>query len=787
MEFEKLGAFYLGRRFDAQGDAITDESILYDAKDLTTHAMCVGMTGSGKTGLCLGLLEEAALDGIPAICIDPKGDLGNLLLTFPKLRAQDFAPWVDPADARGSSVDERASELASRWKEGLAEWGQDGARIQRFRGAADIAIYTPGSQTGLGISVLRSLSAPGDLDADAMRERVQSSVSGLLSMVGIDADPIQSREHVFLSNVLHQAWSKGESLELGALVRAVLEPPFARVGVLDLDSFFPAKDRQALAMALNGLLASPGFSAWLEGEPLDAKSLLWTSEGKPRISIINIAHLSDAERMFFVTLLLNEVVTWMRTQPGTSSLRALLYMDEVFGFLPPVKAPPSKTLFLTLLKQARAYGLGLVLATQNPVDLDYKAVSNCGTWFLGRLQTEGDVNRVIDGLMGSGANLDVDALRKTLAGLDSRVFLLHNVHDDEPVLFHTRWVMSFLRGPLSKPQIKELMSSRRTEVQDKAVPAAIAGAAASAPGTVAAPAVSERPAIDAEIDEVFLGEPVGELTYEPAFLATVQLHHANARYDIDEWSTRTLIAPIREATPAQLWKDSHVTRAEQLVENDEPVAGAGWGELPRGALTKSRLRSVQSALKKHLYKEEAITIFRCRDLKLMGEAGEDQAAFVARCRLAMREKRDEEVDKVKAKFAKKHAALMKKVRRAEDKVAREKSQVKDKQVDTALSVGTTVLGAIFGRRATVAGHARRAASAARRGSKVLKEKEDVKRAELALADLQQEVVDLDEELQWALTEVKADASEVPSIDEVKVAPKKTDMAVERFVLAWVPV
>ena len=781
MDFEKLGAFYLGRRYDDAADAITDEPILYDAKDLMTHATCVGMTGSGKTGLCIGLLEEAALDGIPAICIDPKGDLGNLLLTFPELRGSDFAPWVDPGDARGKSVEVRADELAQKWKDGLAEWGQDGARIRRFRDAVDLAIYTPGRSGGLGLSVLRSLSAPPKgLDADALLDRVQASVSGLLAMVGIEPDPIQSREHVFLSNVLHRAWGRGESLELGALVRAVLEPPIERIGVLDLETFFPAKDRQALAMRLNGMLASPGFASWLEGEPLDAKSLLWTPEGKPRISILNIAHLSDAERMFFVTLLLNEVVTWMRAQAGTSSLRALLYMDEVFGFLPPVKEPPSKTLFLTLLKQARAYGLGLVLATQNPVDLDYKALSNCGTWFLGRLQTERDVDRVIDGLMGSGADLDAESLRKTLAGLDERVFLMHDVHDDAPVLFHTRWVMSYLRGPLSKPQIEQLMADR-VSAEDEAADESEQTAAAMATSVA-----SERPAID-EVEEVFLGEPVGEATYEPAFLASVQLHHANARHDVDEWTTLTLIAPVRDVTPAQLWKESHVASTEPLVESDEPVAAASWGELPSGSLTKSRLKSVQSALRSYVYKEHPLMLMQCRSLKLSSTPGEDRASFVARCRQAMREGRDEEVEKVKAKFAEKHAALMKKIRRAEEKVAREKSQVKDKQIDTALSVGTTVLGALFGRRTSVTGHASRAASAARRGSKVLKEKQDVERAELALADLQQELVDLDEELQWALTEVKADASEVPPIDEVKIAPKKSDTVVERFVLAWVPV
>ena len=408
MDYEKLGAFYLGKRVDESDLSVRDELVLYDAKDLTTHAVCVGMTGSGKTGLCVSLLEEAAIDGIPAIVIDPKGDLGNLALRFPELRPEDFLPYVDPGEAsrKGRTPEEHAQATAELWRGGLAQWGQDGERVRRYRDAAEIALYTPGSQIGRPLSVLRSLDAPGEAvlnDPDALRERIAGAVSGLLALVGVDADPVRSREHVFLSNLLHHAWSGGTSLSLADLIRAIQDPPFSRVGVMELEQFYPSKDRAGLAMAINNILASPGFSAWLEGEPLDIGRLLRREDGKPRISVLSIAHLDDAQRMFFVTLLLHEVIAWMRAQPGTSSLRALLYMDEVFGFLPPVANPSSKGPMLTLLKQARAFGLGVVLATQNPVDVDYKALSNCGTWFLGRLQTERDVARVIDGLAGAAS------------------------------------------------------------------------------------------------------------------------------------------------------------------------------------------------------------------------------------------------------------------------------------------------------------------------------------------------------------------------------------------------
>lgn len=469
-DYDQLGSFYLGKRHDLASGETLDEKTLYDSKDLTTHAVCVGMTGSGKTGLCLSLLEEAALDGVPAICIDPKGDLGNLMLGFPDFDAAKFTEWVDPAAARrkGLSKEELGQKTADLWKSGLADWEQDGERVQKYNDSVERLIFTPGASHGLPMTVMKSFDAPPKAlrdDADAFRARVSSAVSGLLALLGIDADPVRSREHIFLSNIITHAWNADNDLDVGEMIAEIQSPPFEKVGVMELEKFYPEKERTKLAMDLNNLLASPAFAGWMTGQALDVQQLLYSPEGKPRHSIISIAHLDDAQRMFFVTILLNEVLAWTRTQSGTSSLRALLYMDEVFGYFPPTANPPSKQPMLTLLKQARAFGLGVVLATQNPVDLDYKGLSNTGTWLLGRLQTERDKMRVMEGLEGAsaeaGGSFDKQAMERTLAGLGSRVFLMNNVHEDKPQVFHTRWAMSYLAGPLARDRIKQLMDPVR--------------------------------------------------------------------------------------------------------------------------------------------------------------------------------------------------------------------------------------------------------------------------------------------------------------------------------------
>ena len=457
-DFEKLGVFYLGRPYDMKKKQPKSGLLLYDSKDLATHAVCVGMTGSGKTGLCIALLEEATIDGVPSIIIDPKGDLTNLLLTFPDLKPSDFAPWVNEEEAQKKSLspEEYAAQQSELWKKGLAEWGQDGARIKRLRDAADFRIYTPGSSAGIPVSILNSFAAPPPAirdDNELMRERINTTVASLLGLLAIDADPIKSREHILISNIFGKAWPAGTDLDIAALIQQIQSPPFAKLGVLDLESFFPAKERFELAMLLNNLLAAPGFSNWLEGEPLDIQQILHTSEGKPRVAIFSIAHLNDAERMFFVSLLLNQTLGWMRTCSGTTSLRAILYMDEIFGYFPPVANPPSKLPLLTLLKQGRAFGLGVVLVTQNPADLDYKGLSNTGTWFIGRLQTDRDKARVIEGLegvaAGTGQEFDHQKMEQTIAGLSNRVFLLNNVHEDATEIFESRWAISYLYGTIN--------------------------------------------------------------------------------------------------------------------------------------------------------------------------------------------------------------------------------------------------------------------------------------------------------------------------------------------------
>ncbi|NNL87209.1 MAG: ATP-binding protein, partial [Myxococcales bacterium] len=431
--YEKLGEFYLGRSYDLEEREMLDDLLLYDSKDLTTHAVCVGMTGSGKTGLCISLLEEAIIDGIPALIIDPKGDIPNLMLTFPNLSPDEFLPWINIDDARKKNLspEEFAAKQADLWKNGLASWGEGPDRVRKLRDAADVTIYTPGSEAGVPVSILSSFAPPSEQvreDRDLLNDRISSTATGLLGLLGIDADPLRSREHILISNLLENAWNDGLTLDLGSLIQAIQTPPFERIGVMNLDSFFPPKDRFELAMALNNLLASPGFETWMTGVPIDIDKMLYDDSGKPRVAILSIAHLSEAERMFFVSLLLNETLSWIRTKPGTTSLRALLYIDEIFGYMPPVANPPSKQPLLTLLKQARAYGLGVVLATQNPVDLDYKGLSNTGTWFIGRLQTERDKMRVLEGLEGAsgGGEFDRGEMERVLAGLGKRVFLMHN-------------------------------------------------------------------------------------------------------------------------------------------------------------------------------------------------------------------------------------------------------------------------------------------------------------------------------------------------------------------------
>ncbi len=812
-DFERLGSFYLGRLLAADG-SVGPEPLLYEAKDLTTHAVCLGMTGSGKTGLCVSLLEEAALDGIPAIAIDPKGDLGNLLLTFPSLAPEAFEPWIDATEAEraGRTPAEHARATAELWRQGLADSGQDGDRIRRLRESVDLALYTPGSRVGRPLSVLRSLAAPPKEAAsearseaprgfpsrepseDASRselleDRVASAAAGLLALVRIESDPLKSREHILLVKLIEAAWSAGQDLDLPELIRRVQAPPFERVGVFDLESFYPAKERLELAMTLNHLLASPGFAAWTEGEPLEIARLLHTPAGKPRLSILSIAHLDDAERMFFVTWLLGEVVAWMRVQPGTGSLRALLYLDEVMGFLPPTAAPPSKAPLLVLLKQARAFGLGVVLATQNPVDLDYKALGNAGTWFLGRLQTERDQARVLEGLEGSasarGGGFERGAAARQLAGLGKRVFLLHSVHESAPVLFQTRFALSYLRGPLTLEEIARLQPSDSARAAPE-LRASLAGAPA---GAFEAPVAAEtaaagRPLLPAGLEEQFLAvsgaAPAGaRLLYRPALLGVAQLRYADAKAGVDRFERVALLAPCEDAAS---WEGAVELDPARLALAAAGAGGAGFAALPPG-LGKGSPERLTKALATALHQARPLVLQRSLATGLVSRPGEEEGAFRVRVREALRERRDATLEKLRARYVPKLARAEERVRSRRAEMERQRSQRTSEAVGTAISVGATVLGALFGRKLGT-GTVGRAASAARSASRTAREQGDVARASEGLAAAEEELRALDAAFQAEMGALREGGE--GELAELALRPRKTDTQVERVALVWRP-
>jgi hypothetical protein len=800
-DFEKLGAFYLGRIFDLEKGRTKEDLLLYDSKDLTTHGVCVGMTGSGKTGLCISLLEEAAIDGIPSLIIDPKGDLGNMLLAFPELRPADFRPWIDADEAarKGFDTGGYATKMAETWKKGLAQWGQDGARVSKFRNSVDMTIYTPGSNAGIPLSILRSLEAPPAAvkeDEDAFRDRVLTAVSGLLALLGISADPIRSREHILISNILHKAWTSGTSLTIADMIQEIQSPPFTKIGVFDLESFFPSRERFDLAMQLNNLLASPGFAVWMEGESLDVSRLLYTPSGKPKISILSIAHLSDRERMFFVTILLNEVIAWMRGQPGTSSLRALLYMDEIFGYFPPTANPPSKIPMLTLLKQARAYGLGVVLSTQNPVDLDYKGLANAGTWFIGRLQTERDKDRVLEGLEGASATAGMefnrDRIDKTLSALGHRVFLMHNVHENEPVLFQTRWVLSYLRGPLTREQIQTLMAPRKKEeVQEVAKEAPVQSFQPSQPQVEQKILGAERAVLPPSILEYFLPVkgPLGaseRLVYRPMVTGTSRLHFVSRTDKIDKWKTVSLLAPLTQDMKEIFWDEATAYETEISLQKEGSLQGQ-FSQLPNAASLPSSYKSWKASLGRYLYQNRMMKLWKAVDLKETSLPGESEGDFRARLQHLAREKRDLGMEKLRKRYAPKIARLQDRLRRAETRVSKEKSQYGQQKMQTAISLGATLLGAVFGRKVTSTGTVGRAATTFRGVGRAAREKEDIARATQEMKIVQEKIYQMEEEFQEEMNKITdAFSPEDLELEEIVIRPRKSDVFVTPLSLVWSP-
>lgn len=804
LDYEKLGVFYLGKTYDLESRKATDDLLLYDSKDLVTHAMVVGMTGSGKTGLCLGLIEEAAIDGVPAILIDPKGDLSNLLLTFPQLRGEDFLPWINLDDARqkGISAEDFAAQQAQLWQKGLASWGQDGERIRRLAESAEFRIYTPASGAGIPVSILKSFAAPPPEvleDTEAVRERVSTTVTSLLGLVGIDADPVQSREFILLSTIVDNLWRQGRDLDLAQLITLVQTPPVTKIGVLDLEAFYPSKDRFGLVMALNNLLASPGFSAWMEGEPLDIGQILYGEKGRPRVAIFSIAHLGDAERMFFVSLLLNQVLGWIRSQSGTTSLRAILYMDEIFGFLPPIGNPPSKRPMLTLLKQARAFGLGVVLATQNPVDLDYKALSNMGTWFIGRLQTERDKARVLDGLEGAaaaaGSVFDRQDIDRILSGLGSRVFLMNNTHEDLPVVMTTRWVLSYMRGPLTREQIKELMVKYKAvpaTAQAESVHAAAGGAPRPARKTPAQPeppqsAAGIPPALPPEIAQFYIPTrgraPQGcRLVYYPRLYGACRVAFADTKTRINLVKPFQYLAEITTGPVPVDWEHSEEVEVTAADLDKRPESDAQFAELPSAASQARSYTAWTRELTAWIYGSQALELMKSPSQGVVSKPGEDERDFRLRLAQSAREQRDDQVEKLRKKYAPKIATLQERLRRAQQALEREKEQARQSGVQAAISIGATILGAFTGRKGLSG-----ATSAARGVGRSMNQRGDVNRAEDTVEAVEKQLKDLQSEFEAESAELAARVDpSTEMLDTVTIKPRKADIAVQLVALAWAP-
>ena len=796
-DFEKLGLFYLGRPVDPATGATGSEPFLIDSRDLTTHAVCVGMTGSGKTGLCLAMLEEAAIDGVPVIAIDPKGDVGNLLLSFPALDTASFAPWVsaDEAARAGVSVEAFAEKEAAKWREGLASWGQDGARITRMRQTADFAVYTPGSKSGRPLSVLSSLAAPPAAvrdDQEVMGDRVSSVVASLLSLLGIEADPLTSRDHILLATIIGHAWSEGRDLSLSDLIQQIQQPSVTHVGVMGLESFYPEKDRFAFATRLNNLLAAPGFAAWLAGEPLDIGSLLFNAQGKPRVSVISIAHLDDAERMFVVSLILGEVVAWMRSQPGTTSLRALIYMDEVFGYLPPVATPPSKLPLLTLFKQARAFGVGVCLATQNPVDLDYKALANAGTWLIGRLQTDRDRARLLDGLEGAaGGAIDRAAVEATITGLGKRRFLVHNVHAKAPVVIESRWCLSYLRGPFTREDFKRL-SAAAPATPVTTAPAASGVTGAREPEAPTQKPGEARPMLPPEIPQFFAASSSPGGTWAPALYGAAEVTFADAKRKIDETRTVAIAVPLDPGTVVIDWDSGAATdlMPKQLVA-DAPSAGA-FASLPPQAQQVKTFAKWAKDLDRWLGRTQRLTLQRHPGLGLASMAGESERDFRIRLASAARESRDKTVDTLRSKYASKLTTATEKVRKAEMALGKEQQDVSQQKVQAGLSaasaIGSAALSAIFGRRGGLtAGTIGKASTAAKGWMRGSKESEDVTRATENLEAARQALGNLEREIEEAITAAGAGAasqSVEDPLETITIAPKRGGIHVQLVAIVW---
>jgi len=792
----KKGNLSIGGLIDPKSGDLQDTQVDIEASDLTTHGVIVGMTGSGKTGLGVVLLEEAMLSGIPVLAIDPKGDLGNLCLNFPDFASSDFEPWMDPASvkASGSTISETATKTAETWKKGLEGWGIDSSDMNSAK-AIDKTIYTPGSDAGVPLDFLGGLRVPTVKDAAAIQNEVDNTVTGLLSLVGVDSDPLAGREHILLANIISNSWNAGTDLDMPTLLAQIQNPPMRKLGVIEVDKFYPEKDRQALAMKLNGLIASPSFAMWSKGEQLDIQSLLWDSNDDPRAAIVSLSHLEESERHFAITLILSKLISWMKSQQGTGELRCLVYIDEVMGLAPPSSKPPTKAPILTLLKQARAFGVGLVLSTQNPIDLDYKAISNAGTWMIGRLQTEQDKARLIDGLRSADGSTDIKALEATISNLDKRQFVLRSTKSNDIPLLTTRWAMSYLAGPLSAEQIDTLMADKKSAVASKKVAAETTDSAVEESQPVDENSSQLAPSIPDSVQSRFVstsspwldtvdGSATGS-KFKPMLAARVEMLFDDTKADLRETQEWEALIPLGSD---RFEIDDAITvdfdDRDFMTEPQKPLPF----ELPEFEITKTSVNKASTELKAHLYSNNTINIFKNADLKIYSRPGESEEDFTKRCKEAAHEKADEESSKLRDKLEAKADRIQAALAKARDRAAELDVQQEGRKSHQILDVGSSILGGLLGGRSKTRG----LASAARKMSSSRRMQSNTKaRLETALNRVDEkelELEELEEDLASEIIEIDDKWTTISEeIETTEIPLEKTDISVKDLIFAWVPV
>lgn len=779
IDYEKLKLFYIGK------EKVEDSFVplVYKNKDLLTHAAIIGMTGSGKTGLGISLLEEAAIDNIPSIIIDPKGDMTNLLLTFPNLNGSDFEPWIEEQDAtnNGLSVQEMANKTATLWKTGLENDFQSSSRIEKLKNSADFTIYTPGSDAGVQISILSSFKAPSKEvleDNDLLISLINSTVSSILSLIAEQNDS-SSKESILISSIFMNYFTLGKDLTLEELITLIVTPPFAKIGIFDLETFFAQSERLKLALKLNTIIANPSFKTWIEGETLDISNLLYDENGKAKVSIFSIAHLNDSQRMFFVSLLLNQMVSWMRRQEGTTSLKALLYMDEIFGYFPPNANPPSKQPMLTLLKQARSFGIGIILSTQNPVDIDYKGLANIGTWFIGRLQTKQDKEKVIDGLSSANeGNLDKDEIMNLISSLEKRNFILKNINEDGIKIFQTRWALSYLKGPIPKDGIKKLMSNKRTNSSSKKEE--------KNEDTITQINIEKgiaKPIITSNLNEKYLyGSQNSAYYLQPYLVCSCDIHYINSTKNIDLETTETCKIYLDEEMKNINFDEKEEVENSNFETKERP--NSHYYELPTFIQSEKELKNIEKEFADYIYRNSKLTLYKNDELKLVSKQNESLSDFKIRLQDRLNEKIDLEVEKLKAKFEKENDSIENKLSKLYERLEREQQQATSTTTDTLISIGTSILGAFFGKSST-ATTLGKVATGARGATKILKEKGDVKQVENEINQLENEKNSLQTLLENEIEKINSSnlSSNFP-IEELFIKPKRSDIYNVKLELLW---